>query len=162
MKDQGIIVGAILIGALLGNHFKLPSGILTGGLVAGLVAKGFVSASLPYGPVLSTVSQLLVAYVVVSNSDVATIRRHPEFIPLALGYIIVLIGFCLLSAWVLSRFFHIDLQTAIYATAPGGLSGMALTAAESGAETPISMMFQLFRLTIILAVTPFIVSLAAK
>lgn len=161
MKQQGIIMAAILVGAFLGNHFKLPSGVLTGGMIAGLVAKGFVSGNVPSGNLLSIASQFLVAYVVVSNSDVATIRKHPEIVPIALGYILVLILFCLGAAWVLHRFFHLDVQTAIYATAPGGLSGMALSMADAGAETPISMMFHLFRLTLILVSTPFLASLFA-
>jgi membrane AbrB-like protein len=157
-----VIIGSILAGAFLGNYFKLPSGALAGGMIAGLVAKGFVSANVPSGNLLSVVSQLLVAYVVVSNSDVATIRKHPEIVPIALGYILVLIAFCLGAAWVLNKFFHMDIRTAIYATAPGGLSGMALSAADAGAETPISLMFHLFRLTLILVSTPLLAALFAK
>ncbi len=156
MKDQGVIVAAIFLGAWAGHYFKLPSGILTGGMIAGLVAKGIVLADIPSGNLLSTISQLLVAYVVVSNSDVASIRRHPEAVPLAVGYIFVLIVFCMIAAWGISRWFDLDLQTAIYATAPGGLAGMALSATDAGAETPVSMMFHLFRLTIILIVTPYL------
>jgi hypothetical protein len=156
MKDQGIVVAAILLGAWAGHYFKLPSGILTGGMIAGLVAKGVVLADIPSGNLLSTISQLLVAYVVVSNSDVASIRRHPEAVPLAVGYIFVLIVFCMIAAWGISRWFDLDLQTAIYATAPGGLAGMALSATDAGAETPVSMMFHLLRLTIILIVTPYL------
>ncbi len=156
MKDQGIVVAAILLGAWAGHYFKLPSGILTGGMIAGLVAKGVVLADIPSGNLLSIISQLLVAYVVVSNSDVASIRRHPEAVPLAVGYIFVLIVFCMIAAWGISRWFDLDLQTAIYATAPGGLAGMALSATDAGAETPVSMMFHLLRLTIILIVTPYL------
>ena len=162
MLQQGIIVASILVGAYLGQRFKLPSGALTGGMIAGLVAKGVVSANVPSGNVLSIASQLLVAYVVVSNSDVDTIRKHPEIVPVALGYIVVLIAFCIGAAWLLNRFFHIDIRTALYATAPGGLSGMALSAADAGAETPISLMFHLLRLTLVLVSTPLIASLFAK
>jgi len=162
MKNQGIIVCAILIGAWLGNHFKLPSGILTGGMIAGLIAKGIVLGNVPSGNLLSIVSQLLVAYVVVSNSDVETIRKNPQVFPIALGYIIILIGFCLLAALALKYFFKFDIRTAIYATAPGGISGMALSMADAGAETPISMMFHLLRLTLILVSTPLLSALFAK
>ncbi|HOX31683.1 MAG TPA: AbrB family transcriptional regulator [Spirochaetales bacterium] len=162
MNNQLVIMAAIGAGAFLGNYLKLPSGILTGGMVAGLVAKGIVSGNVPSGSVLSIASQLLVAYVVVSNSDVATIRKHPEVVPVALGYIAVLVLFCLGAAFLLNKVFHIDMRTAIYATAPGGLSGMALSAADAGAETPISMMFHLFRLTLILVSTPFLARLFAR
>jgi len=162
MLQQGIIVASILVGALAGHYSKLPSGALAGGMIAGLVAKGFVSANVPSNNVLSIVSQVLVAYVVVSNSDVQTIRKHPEIVPIALGYILVLVAFCAGAAWALNKFFHLDIRTAIYATAPGGLSGMALSAADAGAETPISMMFHLFRLTLILVSTPLLAALFAR
>lgn len=42
MQQPWIIGAAILAGAFLGDRLKLPSGILTGGMIAGLVAKGFV------------------------------------------------------------------------------------------------------------------------
>ncbi|HET7839539.1 MAG TPA: AbrB family transcriptional regulator, partial [Rectinemataceae bacterium] len=62
----------------------------------------------------------------------------------------------------LSRCFGIDLRTAIYATAPGGLSGMALTAADAGADSAVSMLFQLFRLVLILVATPILAALALR
>jgi uncharacterized membrane protein AbrB (regulator of aidB expression) len=81
MSQQWIIMAALLVGAFLGDRFKLPSGILVGGMIAGLVAKGFAGGNVPNGRVLSVVSQLLVAYVVVSNSDVASLKKQPEVLP---------------------------------------------------------------------------------
>jgi hypothetical protein len=159
MKDKSIyIIAAILAGAWLGGKLKLPSGYLIGGMVAGLVAKGFVVANLPMGSALSIFSQILVAYVIVSNSNVEVIRRHPEVVPIALAYILVLSAFCLGLAFLLNKVFHFDIRTAIFATAPGGISGMALTMGESGAETPISMMFHLFRLILVMISTPLLAS----
>jgi membrane AbrB-like protein len=163
MKEKGIIIiAAILAGAWLGNKLKIPSGYLTGGMIAGLVVKGLVSANVPMGNILSIVSQLLVAYVIVSNSDVEVIRRHPEVVPIALGYIAVLSLFCFGLAIVLNKVFHFDIRTAIFATAPGGLSGMALSMTDAGAETPVSMTFHLFRVVLVLIVTPLMASLFTK
>jgi uncharacterized protein len=163
MKEKGIIIiAAILAGAWLGNKLKIPSGYLTGGMIAGLIAKGFLGSNLPAGSLLSIVSQLLVAYVVVSNSDVNVIRRHPEVVPIALGYIVVLTLFCFGLALVLNKVFHFDIKTAIFATAPGGLSGMALSMTDAGAETPISMTFHLFRMVLVLILTPLLASFFVK
>jgi len=162
MNQQLVIIAAIGAGAFLGNYLKLPSGILTGGMIAGLVAKGIVSGNVPSGNVLSIASQLLVAYVVVSNSDAGAIRKHPELVPVALGFILALVAFCFGAAWILHRFFHLDLRTAIFATAPGGLSGMALSMSDAGAETPVSMMFHMFRITLILVSTPLLARIAAR
>jgi len=163
VRDKGlIIIVAILFGAWLGNKIKLPSGYLVGGMVFGLLAKGFVGGNVVSGNLLSIISQILVAYVVVSNSDVQSIKQHPEVIPVAMGYIIVLLVICLGLAFILNKVFHIDLKTAIYATAPGGLSGMALSATDAGAETPISIIFHLFRMVVVLIVAPLLAMFLAK
>ncbi len=163
MKEKELlIIVAILAGAWLGHKLKLPSGYLTGGMVAGLIVKGFLSSNVPAGNALSVISQLLVAYVLVSNSDIDVIKRHPETVPIALGYIAVLTLFCFGLALVLNKVFHFDIRTAIFATAPGGLSGMALSMTDAGAETPISMMFHLFRITLVLVLTPLLASAFGK
>ena len=156
MRDQGVIVLAILAGGWIGHFLKVPSGILVGGMIAGLFAKGVTLGEIPSGTMLSMLSQFLVAYVVVSNSDVASIRTHPEVVPAALSYVAVLLVLCIGLAFLVTRFFGIDLNTAIYATAPGGLSGMALSAADAGAETPLSLVFHMFRMVIVLIVTPLV------
>jgi len=163
MKEKELlIIISILAGAWLGHKLRLPSGYLTGGMIAGLVVKAIVSANVPAGGALSVVSQVLVAYVIVSNSDVEVVKRHPEAVLIALGYIVVLSAFCFGLAVVLNKVFHFDMRTAIFATAPGGLSGMALSMADGGAETPISMMFHLFRMVLVLILTPFLSSLFAR
>lgn len=162
MKEKGIIIAAILVGAWLGHKLKLPSGYLTGGMILGLIAKGVVSSNIAAGNTLSIVSQILVAYVVVANSDVDIIKKHPEVVPVALGYIAVLTLFCFGLALVLNKVFHFDIKTAIFATAPGGLSSMALSMTDSGAETPISMTFHLFRMILVLILTPLLASLFVK
>ncbi|PKL23684.1 MAG: ammonia monooxygenase [Spirochaetae bacterium HGW-Spirochaetae-3] len=163
MKEKELlIIISILAGAWLGNKLKLPSGYLTGGMIAGLIAKAVVSANVPAGGALSIVSQVLVAYVIVSNSDIDVVKRHPEAVLIALGYIAVLTAFCFGLAVVLNKVFHFDMKTAIFATAPGGLSGMALSMTEGGAETPISMMFHLFRMILTLVLTPFLASIFAR
>ena len=154
MKESFVIVLSIVMGGAAGHFLRLPSGILVGGLVAGLAAKGLTLGNVPSGSFWSVASQLLVAYVVVSNSDVGALRQHPEAIPAALCYIAALLLVCLILAFGITRFFGIDLKTAIYATAPGGLSGMALSATDAGAETPVSLVFHLFRMVIVLIVTP--------
>ena len=155
LRESIVIAVSVLLGGVLGHLLRLPSGVMVGGMVAGLLVKGATLGELPSGELLSVVSQLLVAYVIVSNSDVASLRAHSEAVPAALFYIALLLTFCIGMAFVIMRLFGIDLQTAVYATAPGALSGMALSATDAGAETPVSLIFHLFRMVIVLIVTPF-------
>ena len=99
LRESIVIAVSVLLGGVLGHLLRLPSGVMVGGMVAGLLVKGATLGELPSGELLSVVSQLLVAYVIVSNSDVASLRAHPEAIPAALFYIALLLS---LSAWRLS------------------------------------------------------------
>ena len=163
MKEKGIIIiAAITRRRLARRQTQLPSGYLIGGMIAGLVVKGILGSNVPMGSALSIVSQILVAYVIVSNSNVEVIKQHPEVVPVALAYIFVLSAFCLGLALILNKVFHFDIRTAIFATAPGGLSGMALSMSDSGAETPISMMFHLFRMILVMVTTPLLASIFYK
>lgn len=162
MKEKLIILAAIVIGAFVGNRIRLPSGYLTGGLIVGLAAKGIVGGNVPYSSSMSFISQLLVAYILVATSNVNSIGQNPEVIPVALAYVLALMAFTTGIAFMLNKFFHIDLLTAIYGTAPGGLSGMAITAVDAGAETAISAVFQLFRIILVMIATPLLAALLSK
>lgn len=162
MKEKIIIVAAILVGAWVGNKLKLPSGYLMGGLILGLIAKGIVGGNVPYGGPISLISQVLVAYILVATSSVDSIGRRPEVIPIALAYVLALLAFTTGLAFVLNKVFHIDLLTAMYGTAPGGLSGMAVTAVDAGADTAISAIFQVFRIILVMIATPLLAVLLSK
>jgi membrane AbrB-like protein len=162
MKEKIIIVAAILVGAWVGNRIRLPSGYLTGGLILGLVAKGIVGGNVPYGGPMSLISQLLVAYILVATSNVESIGQRPEVIPIALAYVLALLAFTTGIAFLLNKVFHIDLLTAIYGTAPGGLSGMAITAVDAGAETAISAVFQVLRIILVMIATPLLAALLSR
>ncbi len=145
MKEKIIIVTAILVGAWIGSKLKLPSGYLTGGLILGLIVKGIVGGNVPSSGSVSMISQLLVAYVLVATSNVES-----------------LLAFTTGLSFILNRFFHIDLLTAMYSTAPGGISGMAITAVEAGADTAISSAFQVLRIVLVLVATPLLAAILSK
>ena len=162
MKEKIIIAAAIFAGAWLGNKLKLPSGYLMGGLILGLVAKGIVGGNVPYSGPMSFISQVLVAYILVATSSVDSLGKRPEVIPIALVFVFALLLFTTGMAFLLNKLFHIDLLTAIYGTAPGGLSGMAITAVDAGAETAISAVFQVFRIILVMVATPLLAALLSK
>ncbi|HOC27788.1 MAG TPA: AbrB family transcriptional regulator [Rectinema sp.] len=162
MKEKIIIVAAILVGAWIGSKLKLPSGYLTGGLILGLIVKGIVGGNVPSSGSVSIISQLLVAYVLVATSNVESLKQRPEVIPVALGYVVALLAFTTGLSFILNRFFHIDLLTAMYSTAPGGISGMAITAVEAGADTAISSAFQVLRIVLVLVATPILAGILSK
>jgi len=50
----------------------------------------------------------------------------------------------------------------MYSTAPGGISGMAITAVEAGADTAISSAFQVLRIVLVLVATPILAGILSK
>ncbi len=147
MKEKMIIVTAILVGAWIGSKLKLPSGYLTGGLILGLIVKGIVGGNVPSSGSVSIISQLLVAYVLVATSNVESLKQRPEVIPVALGYVVALLAFTTGLSFILNRFFHIDLLTAMY---------------SAGADTAISSAFQVLRIVLVLVATPILAGILSK
>ena len=60
MRESIVIAVSVLLGGLLGRLLHLPSGVMVGGMVAGLLVKGATLGELPSGELLSIASQLLV------------------------------------------------------------------------------------------------------
>ena len=56
----------------------------------------------------------------------------------------------------------IGLRFALVLGLAGGLSGMALSMTDGGAETPVSMTFHLFRMVLVLILTPLLASFFTK
>ena len=150
------LCAGILAGGLAGYFLKIPSGALVGGMVGGLVVKSFLGTGAQPLRLLSFFSQLLVAYVIVAQADIASVKEIPRFIPVAILYSLAILGVSILFARGVSKLCGIDLMTAVYSTAPGGLSGLGLAAVEAGANAPVSLLFHVIRITVVLISIPFI------
>ena len=154
MNQVVLVWGAVLLGGLIGHVIKMPSGIMVGGMIAGLAVKIALAPDLDGSRWLSILSQLLVAGAIVFNSDVSSVKALPSMIPVALGYSVVMLGLGVTVALTLSRFFGMDILTSLFAASPGGLSGLGLAATESDANAPLALMFHVSRITLVLITVP--------
>ena len=59
MRESIVIAASVLLGGGVGHFLRLPSGVLVGGMVAGLLAKRLTLGDLPGGNLLSVVSRWL-------------------------------------------------------------------------------------------------------
>lgn len=155
MEELYVVVG-VLAGAALGHKTPVPVGALLGGMIGGLAVKAFWSMGMTKSPMLSIASQILVAYVLVAGSDVASIRQVPRFIPLAVLYSLLLLAVSWACSWILVRFFGVDDMTAIFATPPGGLTGIGITSNEVGADAPVTLLFHMTRIILIMVLVPLV------
>ncbi|MPN64205.1 hypothetical protein SDC9_211976 [bioreactor metagenome] len=111
---------------------------------------------------LSWVSQALVAYVLVRGSDFSSIAEIPRYLPAAIAYSFSLLIFTLGLAWVFSRLCKMDFLTSLFATTPGGLTGIAIVAVDIGADPTISILFNICRIVTILIVVPIIANIIVR
>lgn len=152
----------VFLGGLSGLVMKVPAGVLVGGLIAGLLYKAISGVPSHNTRILSIVTQMLVAYVIVASSDISTMKTLPSIVPIAVCYSFILLGFSILLAWLCSRYLGIDLFTALFAMPPGGLSGLGLAAAELGANAPVVILFHVIRIIIVLLTVPLVARLICK
>lgn len=136
---------------------------MIGGLVAGLAIKAMMRLGLdPKVEWLSWISQALVAYVLVRGTDFSSLVDLPKYLPAALAYSFSLLVFTLGLAWVFAKICKMDFLTSLFATTPGGLTGIALVAVDIGADPAISILFNICRLVTILIAVPVIANIIVK
>lgn len=156
--DSGVIVLlAVVAGSSLGHKLGISGGALIFGLLAGLSAKGLMRLGLDSKIEWVTwLSQCLVAYVLVRGSDFASVKDVPKYLPAAISYGMLLFVFTLGMAWIYARVFGMDFLTSLFATSPGGLTGIAVVAVEMGANATMSVLFNICRILVILVLIPLI------
>ena len=147
---------AVLVGGYIGYISPIPAGGLVGGIIGGLLLKGGLGLGLSKVSLLSFISQILVAFVIVSRSDLSSLKDLYRLIPVAVFYSLCLLGVSIGFSVLLGKLFSIDPVTALFSTPPGGLSGLGLAATEVGANAPVAMLFHLTRIILVMTLVPII------
>ncbi|MEA4873555.1 MAG: AbrB family transcriptional regulator [Synergistaceae bacterium] len=163
MNSNYLILFAVLGGSAIGHKSGFPAGSMVGGLLAGLVVKAVMNMGLdPRIDWLSYISQALVAYVLVRGSDFSSIAEIPRYLPAAVAYSFSLLIFTLGLAWIFSKMCKMDFLTSLFATTPGGLTGIAIVAVDIGADPTISVLFNICRIVTVLIVVPIIANIIVR
>ena len=147
-------IGVMLLGAYLGQKFRIPSGAL--------LLPAIIGATLPSGGTLTLqVPEWLLALAYALIGWTVGLRfTRPVFLlalrtlPQMVASIIGLMLLCGGMAWMLTRVLHVDLLTAYLATSPGGLDTVAIIAAGSRVDMAFVMAMQTLRLFTILLTGP--------
>lgn len=150
-----------LAGGWCGKKSRIPAGAMVGAIIATAVwniASGAAYIPGSTRPVLQIAGGILLGHTI-SRSSLALMRKTGKAV------IILLAGLLLLNI-TLGAIIHaagsMDLVTALFATAPGGVSDMALIAEEFGADTGAVSIMQLFRMFGIYLIYPPILKKLAK
>ncbi|MDR1318501.1 MAG: AbrB family transcriptional regulator [Treponema sp.] len=104
---------------------------------------------------LQTLIQIGVGGIVGLSMDRDSILSLPSYIVPIIALNAIIVGGCLVLAFVLYRMTGWDIATCLIATAPGGMSPMILLALEMGADSRRVTIFQVLRMVLVLLFTPF-------
>jgi len=145
----------------LGKRMKIPAGALVGGMIGVSAFQVWTeAAAVPdiARPILQIAGGALLGHAI-GRSDLLHLRKlfRPALLLLS-GLVAINIGL----GYLLFKFSHLDLTTAMYAAAPGGVSDMALIIEEMNGDTATVSILQIFRLFSIYLLYPPVFKLLAR
>lgn len=159
---QMIITFSIAIATgWLAKRLKIPAGALVGGMIGVSAFHVLTGAAAVPGlarPILQMAGGALLGHAI-SRSDLFNLKR---LVKPALLLILGLIVINIVLGYSLFKLSHLDLTTAMYAAAPGGVSDMALIIEEMNGDTTTVSILQIFRLFSIYLLYPPVFKLLAR
>lgn len=133
------------LGGWLARKIRIPSGAMIGAIIATATLNTLTGWALvlPSMRLLMQVAGGILLGHSISKSNLSMIKS------LGKATVILIVGLITLNI-TLGMIIHytcgVDLSTSLFATAPGGVSDMALIADELGADTSVVSLLQLFRM----------------
>lgn len=149
-----LIVGAI--GGYAGIKLKIPAGAMIGSMISvGIynifTKNGYVPSN------LKIIAQIVIGSIIGLNFTMDSILGLKKLIVPSIILVIGLTLFSVLLGLIIYKFTGLDLSTALFSSAPGGLTDMTIMSEEFGAQTHIVALLHLIRLTTVLTVLPLVI-----
>jgi len=144
-------------GGIFARKFRVPAGYLLGSMFFAMLLIIFADRQYAYPQDLRAVIQVFSGIVIGLNftrSDLILLRH---MLKPALLLVLVLLGFNVILAAIISQFTPLTHITALFAAAPGGISDLALIAVDFGADTQQVAILQVFRFAFVVSFFPFAV-----
>ena len=153
--NLSLLLFAGALGGFLAQTLNIPGGAAIGAMVAAAAANVFL------GDQAVTVPQSMdfAALVLVGVSVGSTITREAlrgalnlVFPALLILVTFLVVGLCL--AYILQHWFGVEPMTALFATAPGGISSMAILAKDAGGSGFTVALIHLVRVVGVFLIVP--------
>ena len=142
------------IGGLFAKRLHIPAGALIGSLLAAMVFNAVYPVLYTYPKDLRLVVQMLSGLVVGTSFTRADIKTLKTMILPVIILIIMLLTINLGFAYLMSSLTALSFMTSFFACAPGGVTDLALVAADFGATLEHVALLQLFRLISVIIIFP--------
>ena len=148
-----------LIGALLFSALSLPIPWLIGPIFSVLIAQFFIKDRLRWPALLRNIGLIIVGVAIGQQFDLTLFSDFKSLLLFMVIVNILLFGFCLGIAWVISKTTGLTFKTAVAANVPGGLSQLVLFAEEEGDVNLTAVTyFHIIRVLGVVLLIPFLVS----
>lgn len=160
------LLGASTAGALLLATLRVPAGVLVGAVLGSVLANRMTGSwggprPLPTGVRVLGLGMLGAGVGTRIDGGTLNLMSHIA-VPLLGAFVVLLVLDVALSVLLVSRY-QVDPITAVFACLPGGLSGIAVVAHESGARMGVVLAVHTVRiLTVLLVVVPLLVTVAGS
>jgi len=143
-------------GGIIGYLLKVPAGAMTFSMIA--VATLNISYNRAYMPLnIRRLTQVFAGILIGARMTYGDLIALKSVMIPAVVLLIGIIAVNLFLGFFISKVSEIDLVTSLFASAPGGMSDMALIAEDLGADAPKVAILQLARYVCVIAFYPIII-----
>lgn len=149
------------VGGTIAMRLKVPAGALVGAMVAVAIYNVFTSqGNVPKN--FKVIAQIVVGGMIGLNFTKESVMGLKD---LVFPAVIVVIGLTILSltlGFIIHKLTGLDLVTALFSSAPGGITDMTLMSEAYGAETHKVALLHLMRLITVITIYPIAINALLK
>ncbi|MBI9096396.1 MAG: AbrB family transcriptional regulator [Sphaerochaeta sp.] len=142
------------VSGMLLRRMRIPAGALIGSLLAAMVFNSMYPVIPAYPKDLRLGIQILSGMVIGTRFTQADIKTLKTMVLPVLILVVMLLSINMGFAYLMSSFTTLSFMTSFFACAPGGVSDLALVAADFGATMEHVALLQLFRLISVIIIFP--------
>jgi membrane AbrB-like protein len=149
------------IGGFIGLKLNLPAGALVGSMVFVAIYNIFVgNGEIPVN--FKAIAQIIVGGLIGLYFTRETVFGLKALIIPVLILIVGLMTSCIILGLLISKLTGLDLLTALFSSAPGGLTDMTLISEAYGADISKVALLHLARMITVIVLLPLIIELLTK
>jgi membrane AbrB-like protein len=149
------------IGGFIGFKFKIPAGALIGAMILVAIYNIFLGkGKMPAD--FKIIAQVIVGALIGLNFTRESISGLKELIGPALIIVAGLMISCVIIGILVAKFAGVDLVTALFSSAPGGLTDLALISEAYGADMSKVALLGLARMVSVVTALPLIIRLLTR
>lgn len=149
-----LVVGTI--GGYFGIKFKIPAGAMIGAMTFVAIYNIFTSAGqVPDN--FKIVAQIVIGSMIGLNFTMDSVSGLKNLIIPSIVLVLGLTALSIILGFIIHKVTGLDLPTALFSSAPGGITDMVIMSESFGAKTHIVALLHLIRLTTVLTILPIVI-----